>query len=655
MQSIDFKAVFDASPNPYMLLDRELRFVAANPAYLEVTGTRLEDLLGRTLFEAFPHDPHDPHNENARLLRESLNRVLESRAPDVIAFIPYRVPRERDGQAILDERFWSATHTPILDETGDVQFILQHTVDVTALRQLRDTNSGGRDELGVLQRAQLVQETNYTLDAERQYLRRLFEQAPGFVAVLGGREHVFELVNTAYRQLIGHRDVVGKPVREALPEIEGQGLLQVLDDVYWTGKPFIGQGVALRLQRERGAPLEQRYLDFVYQPIFDAEGRVTGIFVQGHDITPQKELEAEREALLEQHRFLTEAIPQHVWTADATGELTRVNQRVLDYLGTPEDQVLGSGWVRYLHPDDVARCLSVWAESLRTGREYEVEFRLRRADGTYRWHLARAVAMHDASGAVSKWFGTNTDVDDRRRALDIAQERAAFEQQLIGIVSHDLRNPINAICVAAALLEQRGELDPLQAKAVARIVSSSRRATRMIRDFLDFTRARTSGRIPITPGPANIREIARQVFDEVRVMHRDRTATIEHVGEEQGSWDADRISQVIGNLLSNAFQHSADAGTVRLRTCGDRNEVIIDVQNDGAPIPRSDIGRLFLPFERGDGNAPSAERSLGLGLYISKEIVSAHHGTIAVRSTAEEGTTFTVRLPRHLEHVSSVA
>jgi PAS domain S-box-containing protein len=655
MQSIDFKAVFDASPNPYMLLDRELRFVAANPAYLEVTGTRLEDLLGRTLFEAFPHDPHDPHNENARLLRESLNRVLESRAPDVIAFIPYRVPRERDGQAILDERFWSATHTPILDETGDVQFILQHTVDVTALRQLRDTNSGGRDELGVLQRAQLVQETNYTLDAERQYLRRLFEQAPGFVAVLGGREHVFELVNTAYRQLIGHRDVVGKPVREALPEIEGQGLLQVLDDVYWTGKPFIGQGVALRLQRERGAPLEQRYLDFVYQPIFDAEGRVTGIFVQGHDITPQKELEAEREALLEQHRFLTEAIPQHVWTADATGELTRVNQRVLDYLGTPEDQVLGSGWVRYLHPDDVARCLSVWAESLRTGREYEVEFRLRRADGTYRWHLARAVAMHDASGAVSKWFGTNTDVDDRRRALDIAQERAAFEQQLIGIVSHDLRNPINAICVAAALLEQRGELDPLQAKAVARIVSSSRRATRMIRDFLDFTRARTSGRIPITPGPANIREIARQVFDEVRVMHRDRTATIEHVGEEQGSWDADRISQVIGNLLSNAFQHSADAGTVRLRTCGDRNEVIIDVQNDGAPIPRSDIGRLFLPFERGDGNAPSAERSLGLGLYISKEIVSAHHGTIAVRSTTEEGTTFTVRLPRHLEHVSSVA
>jgi PAS domain S-box-containing protein len=655
MQSIDFKAVFDASPNPYMLLDRELRFVAANPAYLEVTGTRLEDLLGRTLFEAFPHDPHDPHNENARLLRESLNRVLESRAPDVIAFIPYRVPRERDGQAILDERFWSATHTPILDETGDVQFILQHTVDVTALRQLRDTNSGGRDELGVLQRAQLVQETNYTLDAERQYLRRLFEQAPGFVAVLGGREHVFELVNTAYRQLIGHRDVVGKPVREALPEIEGQGLLQVLDDVYWTGKPFIGQGVALRLQRERGAPLEQRYLDFVYQPILDAEGRVTGIFVQGHDITPQKELEAEREALLEQHRFLTEAIPQHVWTADATGELTRVNQRVLDYLGTPEDQVLGSGWVRYLHPDDVARCLSVWAESLRTGREYEVEFRLRRADGTYRWHLARAVAMHDASGAVSKWFGTNTDVDDRRRALDIAQERAAFEQQLIGIVSHDLRNPINAICVAAALLEQRGELDPLQAKAVARIVSSSRRATRMIRDFLDFTRARTSGRIPITPGPANIREIARQVFDEVRVMHRDRTATIEHVGEEQGSWDADRISQVIGNLLSNAFQHSADAGTVRLRTCGDRNEVIIDVQNDGAPIPRSDIGRLFLPFERGDGNAPSAERSLGLGLYISKEIVSAHHGTIAVRSTAEEGTTFTVRLPRHLEHVSSVA
>jgi PAS domain S-box-containing protein len=646
MQPADFKTIFDASPNAYMLLDRNLRFVAANLAYLRVTGADLDSLLGRGLFDAFPHDPNDPHNRNARLLRESLNRVLESRTADVIAFIPYRVPRERDGGVMLEERFWSATHTPILDDIGEVRLILQHTVDVTELRERRTADA--RDELGLLHRAQRVQEVNVTLDAERQYLRRLFEQAPGFVSVLHGPKHVFQLVNNAYRQLIGHRDVVGKSVREALPEIEGQGFFKVLDDVYTSGQPFVGRGMAVRLQRHSDAELEERFVDFVYQPIFDAAGSVTGIFVQGHDITAQHQLEAEREALLEQQRFLTESIPQHVWTANAAGELTSVNQRVLEYFNTTAADVLGSGWIRFVHPDDVERSTARWRASLETGNEYEVEFRLRRADGAYLWHLGRAEAIHDTGGEVSRWFGTNTDIDDRKRAQDTLQESAAFEQQLIGIVSHDLRNPINAIGVAAALLSQRGKLDAVQAKAVARIVSSSDRARRLIRDFLDFTQARTSGRLPIAPKPANIRDIARQVFEEVHVSHLDRLASIEHVGEDQGSWDADRIAQVIGNLLSNAFQHSTPDSGVALRTHGTDEEVIIEVQNAGRPIPAGDLARLFLPFERGNGLAPSSERSVGLGLYISKEIIAAHNGTIAVRSTAEEGTVFTVRLPRVL-------
>jgi PAS domain-containing protein len=136
----------------------------------------LDALVGRNLFDAFPHDPHDPANENARLLRESLERVLASRAPDVIAFIPYRVPRQRDGGAVLEERFWSATHTPILDEKGDVRLILQHTVDVTELHKAQE-GADRREELGVLQRARRVQETNYILHAERQHLRRLFDRS----------------------------------------------------------------------------------------------------------------------------------------------------------------------------------------------------------------------------------------------------------------------------------------------------------------------------------------------------------------------------------------------------------------------------------------------------------------------------------------------
>jgi PAS domain S-box-containing protein len=653
MNASDYQAIFELSPNAYMILDRELRFVAANAAYVRATGTALDRLLGRNLFEAFPHDPRDPRNENAQLLRGSLERVLALRAPDVIAFIPYRVPRERNGEITLEERFWSATHTPILDENGDVRLILQHTVDVTELHKAQEGAADRRDELGVLQRARRVQEANYTLDAERQHLRRLFEQAPGFVAVLAGSEHVFELVNAAYRQLIGHREVVGQSVREALPEVADQGFFQVLDHVFTTAQPFVGRGMAVRLERHPGAGLDEVFVDFVYQPIVDASGTVTGIFVQGHDITAQKQLEVEREALLERQRFLTEAIPQHVWTADVAGELISVNLRVLEYFGVTEEQVLGSGWQRFVHPDDLEPVLRRWTDSLRTEHEYEIEFRLRRADGAYRWHLGRAVAMHDASGAVSRWFGTNTDIDDRKRAQDELLERSAYEQQLIGIVSHDLRNPINAIGIGAALLLKQDQLNGLQAKAAARIASSADRARRMLRDFLDFTQARSTGRIPVMPGPANIRQIARHVFDELRVLHPDRPATIEHGGEAEGTFDADRIAQVIGNLLGNAFQHGSAATPVQLRTRGEFDSVVIEVQNQGAPIPPEDIARFFQPFERGAGSVASAERSVGLGLFISKQIVAAHHGTIGVRSTREEGTVFTVLLPRNPQHVSA--
>ena len=637
-----FRAIFDASPNAYMLLDRNFRFVAANDTYLRLTGTTRDTLLGRSLFDAFPHDPSDPHNENARLLRASLERVLATRSDDAIALIPYRVPRTPDGE--VEERFWSATHRPILDEAGEVQFILQHTVDVTELHN--DGAGDVREEFGVLQRARRVQEQHNVLDAERTHLRRLFEQAPGFAAVLAGPQHVFELVNNAYRRLIGGRDVTNRRVRDALPEVTGQGFFEALDAVYASGQPFVGRGMPVRLDRHAGAELEERYVDFVYQPIVDGSGTVVGIFVQGHDITPQKQLEAEREALLEQQRFLTAAIPQQVWTADAKGLLTSINQRVLEYFGVGEDEVLGARWAQFVHPEDIERVYARWLESLESGSEYEVEFRLRRADGVYRWHLGRAVIMRGHGPGASRWFGTNTDIDERKRVQDELMERAAYERQLIGIVSHDLRNPINAIGIAAALLIKQDQLNPLQAKAVARIDSAADRARRMIRDFLDFTLARAHG-IPIKPGAANIRHIAQHVFDEVRVIYPEVRAELHHEGTEDVTWDADRIAQVIGNLLTNAFQHGGPDTSVQLRTRGTAETVAIEVQNDGPPIRSDDLARLFQPFERGDSTT-SAERSVGLGLFISNEIVARHHGTLTVRSTQEEGTVFTVTLPRHV-------
>jgi PAS domain S-box-containing protein len=289
LNSINFEALFSASPNPYLLLRPSLVIAGVNDAYLQATMRRREDLVGRGLFEAFPSDPSSAGH---RQLRSSLERVLREKTRDHLPLIRYDIPLP-DGQG-FEERFWSATHTPLFIDAGDLAFVLQHMVDVTEMQRLRRIAQLGPSApvgIDVLRRAQAVQEANRVLREERQHLRELFEQAPGFIAALSGPDHVFTLANEAYYRLVGRRDILNKPVREALPEVVGQGFVDLLDRVYRTGQPFVGRNLRIALEQPSEGAGEERYVDFVYQPVFSDEGAVSGIFVQGHDVTEQRQVE----------------------------------------------------------------------------------------------------------------------------------------------------------------------------------------------------------------------------------------------------------------------------------------------------------------------------------------------------------------------------
>ncbi|KQW84026.1 HWE histidine kinase domain-containing protein [Brevundimonas sp. Root1279] len=292
--TVDLASAFDASPNPYVLLTPELTIAGVNQAYLDVTNSTRHAIIGQPLFAAFDSGPGEEAPENVRQVRASLERARDTRQRDHLALVRFSIARRADdGSETFEDRFWSATHTPMLNGAGEVEFILQHTTDITELQRLRDRTSepGGAAALNptlsgaVLGRAAQVQEANRALETERNWLADMFMQAPGFVAVLTGPDHVFQMYNTAYAQLIGHREITGKPVREALPEVVGQGYSNFLDSVYATGEPHEGRASQVQLQRKPGAPLETVYLNFIYQPIRDAEGRVVGILVQGHDVT----------------------------------------------------------------------------------------------------------------------------------------------------------------------------------------------------------------------------------------------------------------------------------------------------------------------------------------------------------------------------------
>lgn len=340
--SIDFEALFSLSPNPYIVVDRALRIVGMNGAYLKATMRERDELLGQGIFDAFPSDPD---SESHRMMQASFARVLEKGERDELAFIRYDI-RGEDGE--MSCRYWSATHTPLMGADGEVAFVLQHTVDVTELHELRQL----RDEMHVVERARAVQARNRDLSEESQRIRTMFDQAPGFIAIVEGPDHVFTLANHAYRRLIGEREIIGRSVAEGLPEVVEQGFVRLLNEVYRTGEPYIGRDERVALVSEETGELEDRFLDFIYQPIFDDAGVVRQIFVQGQDVTEEVAALERQQLLIDElnHRVKnTLAIVQSLATQsfreiDAFGQARQVFDARLRALALAHDLLTERSW-----------------------------------------------------------------------------------------------------------------------------------------------------------------------------------------------------------------------------------------------------------------------------------------------------------------------
>jgi signal transduction histidine kinase len=239
--------------------------------------------------------------------------------------------------------------------------------------------------------------------------------------------------------------------------------------------------------------------------------------------------------------------------------------------------------------------------------------------------------------------------DIYRRGVELeaaTKTRAEFERQLIGIVSHDLRNPLATILLGAEVLMTGERLDDRLAKSLARIQSAAERGSRMVNDLLDFTQARINGEIPISSFPGDLHAVVRQVAEDMAGTSVDRDIQITTLGDGRGTWDLDRMSQVILNLLGNALKYSPPSSIVSVRSDADADGVTVSVHNLGAPIAGEALLRIFSPMQRATSQLENRGRSIGLGLFIVKHLVEAHGGQISVTSTAAAGTTFSLRVPK---------
>jgi signal transduction histidine kinase len=248
-------------------------------------------------------------------------------------------------------------------------------------------------------------------------------------------------------------------------------------------------------------------------------------------------------------------------------------------------------------------------------------------------------------------YGVLEDITDRRRAEEAlreqeaeAQQRAVLAEQLIGIVSHDLRNPLNAVMLGAELL---GDSDLGEnAQVVRRITSSAARANRLIGDLLDFTQARLSGGLRVARRPLDLHAVIADCLEEVKMAWPGRAIEHRRTGSGEGRGDPDRLAQVVTNLVNNALVYGTPTEPVTVTSTITETSLELHVHNTGAPIPDDLRPHMFEPLRRGQHQAKLGSRSVGLGLYIVREIAAAHGGSIALRSTADAGTTFALTVPR---------
>ncbi|HET9452336.1 MAG TPA: PAS domain-containing sensor histidine kinase, partial [Aggregicoccus sp.] len=369
------------------------------------------------------------------------------------------------------------------------------------------------------------------------------------------------------------------------------------------------------------------------------------------DVTERHRAEAERADTLNLLGSLLATAPVGLCFVDRGLRFTHVNDQLAALNRQPVEEHLGR------HVREVSAPLADLVEAplrrvLQEGcalldQELGEGAALTRPDGSPGHFQASYYPVHDRTGQVVLAGTVLVDLTERKRAEEQLREAAEFRERFLGIVSHDLRTPLQASMLAASLLLRADDLPERHQKLARRIASSTERMARMISELLDFTRSRLGGGIPVERRRVNLAQLTQEVLDEVEVGAREGQLRLSVEGPCEGAWDPGRISQVVQNLVTNALKHGAAGGPVTLRLVGEASGVRLSVHNQGEPIPAALLPQLFNPFRRGAGRSAASPVSegLGLGLYIAQAVIAAHGGRIEAHSSAQAGTTFQVWLP----------
>jgi PAS domain S-box-containing protein len=461
-------------------------------------------------------------------------------------------------------------------------------------------------------------------------------QATGLGLAFLDRELCFHFVNAALITLSGLPGSAyeGRTVAEVWPGVSS-ALMPLLHRAL-AGEPVMGARVSGTLGGTTGSPRHFRVSLLPATP--DSPGaQRSGVSLTVEDDTVRVNREIALRESEERLRDLV-AVSCDGYCLHTGGLILEASGALAHLLGTTPEEMVGQSLMRWIAPESreaVQRAMTRQVEA-----PYEATGL--RADG--KRLFLELLARNVEHGSRSVRMAAVWDISARKAAEEAASRADTFREQLLGVVGHDLRSPLNAIQISVGALQRAGTLSDVQARQVTHVATATRRMERMIHELLDYTRARLAGGIPVRPTPLDLDKLLDRVVDQFQASHPTRLIVSKTEGELFGTWDESRLGQLLDNLVGNALQHGPEDTPVEVRLAGMADGITLSVRNEGPPVPLEERATLFEPFKRGKR---AHGDGLGLGLYIVRQIASAHGGRISVESGTGLGTRFVVWLPRH--------
>ncbi len=591
---------------PLLLLDKNFVIKMANRAFYKNFEITEEETLGKVLFEL------QDSNWNIAGLRKELQKIKTEKEP----------MKEMEIEHIFQG-------IGIRNICCNIQMLYREGAETLILLALDDI-TGRRKGEAALKAANDIMEQN------AQMLNNLYLNSPAFVCTFLGTEHTYDLVNPSYQKLFGSRQLVNKPLLEALPELEWQGIKELLDKVYQTGEIYVATEAVIWLAYDEGLMPEERYFNFSYQPIYDENKKITGILAFGYEVT--KELLAKRRAEASL-RLILESIPQITISANAVGKITFFNQYALDYSGlTSAEATTKKGWKKIVHPDELGDVITRAQHCLNTGEDFYKELRLKKiSDGKYKWHLMRATPIKDEKeSAITSWVGVATDIEEQK----IKEER---KDEFISIASHEMKTPLTSTKGYLQLLEMTLDRNTEAALFVSKALNSVNRLSNLINELLDVNKIQY-GKLNYNITAFDFNKMVDDTIEDQRNASPDYTIIRKGNIASEIKGDRERLQQAVINLISNAIKYSPDEKNIVVTIKEKTGDLIFSVKDNGIGIAKENIDNVFKRYFRVEDRAMRFQ-GMGIGLFISKEIIERHGGKMWAESEEEKGSTFYFSIP----------